>query len=78
MQLSATKLNSTRVESMAYDTTENLMAVQFSNDGSHYFYYGVPRETYEAIINAPSIGKALQEKVIDQGFEYEKAENVIE
>lgn len=78
MQLSATKLNSTRVESMAYDTTENLMAVQFSNDGSQYFYYGVPRETYEAIINAPSIGKALQEKVIDQGFEYEKAENVIE
>jgi len=50
----------------------NVMAVEFKS-GALYHYRGVPFELFREAMTAPSVGKFLQAKIIDQ-FECEKIE----
>ena len=62
-------VTSRSVFSMGYDSETSTMGVVFTN-GAEYHYAGVPRETYDRVKNATSIGQALDLFVKKAGFKY--------
>jgi len=51
-------VSSSNVAAVGYDEDTMTMGVRFLN-GSEYEYYSVPRDTYDALVNATSVGKFL-------------------
>ena len=49
---------SSNVRSIGYDACSLTLEVEFKS-GSIYQYIGVPQSEYESLMNAPSIGKYL-------------------
>lgn len=50
------QVQSGMLASVDYNEAEQELIVEFNN-GGEYKYSGVPKETYEALINAESVGK---------------------
>lgn len=65
---------SSNVASIAYDDGSGVAFVSFKN-GSLYKYSDVPREEYENLRDADSVGRHLQGVFLGKGFEYEKLED---
>jgi hypothetical protein len=51
-------VNSSNIESIGYDETEETVYVKFLN-GSMYTYKGVPKHEFQNLLEAPSIGSYL-------------------
>ncbi len=51
-------VSSSNVKSIGYDEPSRTMHVEF-RDGGVYEYSGVPPETHQALVNAPSVGSHL-------------------
>jgi len=64
-------VKSSFIESIGYES--GTLEVTFK-DGGMYKYIDVPRETYESVMGAESIGKAVRENILKEGFGVEKIE----
>jgi hypothetical protein len=61
-QYNWTDVHSSNIERVAYDEQQRELLVRF-NKGIEYFYVNVPRDLYEGMLNAPSKGKYLNDKI---------------
>jgi hypothetical protein len=59
-----TVVRSSMVHAVGYDRVTRTMEVVF-NDGGVFFYQGVPRSVYAALLTAPSKGHYMRESVLD-------------
>jgi len=55
-------VDSSNVEAIGYDDNAQELHVQFLN-GSRYVYHSVPREVFDAFLNAPSKGSYLNREI---------------
>jgi len=55
-------VKSSNLNAVGYDEDNKVLAVLF-NDGNLYEYSDVPKETYEAMINAGSVGSYFHKNV---------------
>jgi len=65
-------VSSSNVAAVAYDDATNTLGVRFLN-GTEYHYSGVPRDVYEGLLNASSVGSYLNEHVKKAGYPFSKA-----
>ena len=49
-------VKSSNILSIGYDEKERLLEIEFSNGGI-YKYHEVPKEVYDRLLQAPSVGK---------------------
>jgi hypothetical protein len=49
-------VESSQIAAVGFDSAENILAVQFKRGGL-YFYHDVPREKFDALMQAESVGK---------------------
>ena len=63
-------VDSSNIEAIGYDEITQELHVRFLS-GAMYVYYNIPREIYDAIMNAPSKGSFLNREV-KGAFEYSK------
>ena len=55
-------VDSSNVEAIGYDDDTQELHVQFLS-GGNYIYHGVPRETFDGLMNASSKGSFLNREV---------------
>ncbi len=55
-------VTSSNVESIGYSVKTRILEVEFKG-GSVYQYHGVPESVYLAVMEAPSVGRALNMRV---------------
>lgn len=65
-------VESSNVNKVGYDETAQILQVEFKNGGV-YRYKAVPKDMYDAMLTAPSIGSFIA-KCIKGYFESEKAQ----
>ena len=65
-------VSSSNVESVGYDEENQIAYVRFLN-GSLYCYKGVPKNEFEGLLNAPSVGSYLHRN-FKNIFPYERIE----
>jgi hypothetical protein len=70
MQRNAVK--SSNVKSIGYDSSNEVLEVEF-NGGGVYYYKDVPENVVSNVLNAPSIGKALN-TLVKKNYEFVKGE----
>lgn len=63
-------VSSSNVAAVGYNPGREVMGVTFLS-GSEYNYFGVPEDIYEAVRDAPSVGKALN-ALVKRTFSYER------
>lgn len=62
MEIYMTRVNSSNVESIGYDTPSQTLRIKF-NYGGIYDYLNVPAAVYQLMLVAPSKGKFINEKL---------------
>lgn len=60
-------VTSTSVAAVAYEDESNTLGIRYMN-GSEYHYYGVPREVFEGILGASSVGRYVDQYVKKAGY----------
>lgn len=60
-------VQSSNIAAIGYDDTNAILEVEFLN-GSIYQYYGVPRDTYDSLMNAASKGSFLNAFIKKAGY----------
>ena len=63
-------VESSNLASVGYDKENQILEVQF-NHGGVYQYFEVPKNVYEALMNAGSHGKYFVHNIMDD-YEYQK------
>ena len=63
-------VESSNLASIGYDAENEILEVEF-NHGGVYQYFDVPKEEYEALMNADSLGSYFYHNIRDV-YEYEK------
>ena len=66
-----THVRSSNINSIGYDDQELILGVIFKS-GSEYHYYNVPRDIFQKLISAPSVGRYLNQNIKDKGYKYKK------
>ena len=56
-------LQSTAIETVAYDETEHVLRAKFRASGTVVIYEDVPRDVYDSLIFADSIGAYFREHI---------------
>lgn len=62
-----TSVSSSTVQAVGYDDASNTLGVRFLN-GSEYHYFGAPREVYEGLLSASSVGSYFDQYVKKAGY----------
>ncbi len=62
---------SSSLRSVGYDEAARVLEVEFLSGGV-YRYYGVPRETYQELLESPSKGRYFLEHIKDE-YQYARA-----
>jgi hypothetical protein len=65
-------VNSSMLDQVFYNPATQEMTVEFIKGGSSYTYSGVPPEVAEAIVTAPSVGKAMHALVLPDQYPYHR------
>ena len=63
-------VTSSSLNSVGYDPKRQILEVEFV-DGDVYQYFDVPRQTYEAFLQADSMGQYMNWQ-IKEGYRYKK------
>lgn len=63
-------VSSSNLATVGYDEEKEILEIEF-NHGGVYEYYDVPKEEYEALMNANSLGSYFFHNIRD-GYEYSK------
>jgi lysyl-tRNA synthetase class 2 len=58
------RVSSSCIAEVGYDPTDKTLAVRF-HGGREYWYAGIPPQTHEALLTAPSIGRYFNAEVRD-------------
>lgn len=61
---------SSLIDALGYDEETKTLRVHYKTSNSTYEYSNVPKETFEAVLNADSKGKELRKQVINGCFNY--------
>ena len=64
-------VDSSALSKVGYDSTYEVLKVQFKNSGEYYIYYDVPKSVYQDLLGADSIGSFFYYNVRME-YEYEK------
>jgi hypothetical protein len=64
-------VSSKTVSAVGYDDASNTLGVRFQN-GSEYHYFGVPREVFEGLQSASSVGSYLDQSVKKAGYPFSR------
>lgn len=67
-RLIRTRLDSDSLATVTYDSSDGALEVQFRRTGHFYRYFDVPRDVYDALMDAESKGAFLNQ-VIKPAFE---------
>ncbi len=62
-------VSSSNVSAVGYDDTTNTLGVRFLN-GTEYHYYGVPKEIFDGLRSASSLGGYLDQFVKKSDYSY--------
>ena len=62
-------VTSSNVAAVAYDDASSTLGVRFLN-GTEYHYTGVPRDVYEGLLSASSVGTYLNQQIKKSGYGY--------
>ncbi len=62
---------SSSLRSVGYDESARILEIEFLSGGV-YRYYGVPREAYQELLEAPSKGSYFLEHIRDE-YQYARA-----
>jgi hypothetical protein len=62
-------VSSSALSAVGYDDTSNTLGVRFV-DGREYNYYGVPKEIFEGLRSAPSVGTYFDQYVKKAGYSF--------
>ncbi len=65
-------VDSTAIANIEYDPKTEGLKVKFQGNGKEYFYPGVPLETVQALMKAPSKGEYFMKNIHDQYSMYGK------
>ena len=68
--MEVTKVTSSNLDSVGYDTATNTLRVIFRS-GATYDFAGVPYDVYMNLMSAESIGRAFNTMIRDQ-YEFER------
>lgn len=71
MSIGMEVVSSSMLRAIGYDEGDETVAVQFKN-GDVWHYLGVPKDIYEYVRTAPSMGHAFIQHIRDAGFTAEK------
>lgn len=66
-----TVVNSSSVAALGHDPQTNRLSVEFRS-GHVYEYADVPPSLYHELMAAPSIGRAVQQRIVGAGFRHTK------
>lgn len=55
-------VNSSNIDQVGYEEDQRELHVVFKS-GSHYVYYDVPAETFQQLVDAPSLGSFLNREL---------------
>ena len=66
-----TSVDSSNIESVAYVDGPQELVIKFKSGGKFYKYFGVPREVYESLVKAPSVGKFFAAQIKSK-YRYEQ------
>lgn len=65
--------NSSRISQVSYLPSLRILQVIFvKSNGKPYNYKNVPREVFEQLVNAPSVGKAFSELIYGKYIYYQE------
>ena len=64
------RVTSSSLRSVGYDESAKILEIEFQN-GRVYRYYDVPRDVYEELMNAESLGSYFVENIRDN-FRYSR------
>lgn len=62
MTIERTPVSSSNIQSVGYDADGKLLAVEFK-DGSIYHYHDVPKDAYDDLMAAKSLGGHLHKNI---------------
>lgn len=65
-------VESSLFDSIGYDEETKTLRVHFKASNTTYEYINVPKEIFEAILNADSKGREFRNQVINGCFDYRK------
>ena len=60
-------VTSSNVAAVAYDDATSTLGVRFLN-GTEYQYSGVPRDVYEGLLGASSVGTYFNQQIKNPGY----------
>jgi hypothetical protein len=63
-------VSSSNLASVGYDAENQILEIEFSHGGV-YQYFDVPKEEYQALMNASSLGSYFYHNIRD-GYQYSK------
>ena len=64
-------VTSSNVAAVAYDDATSILGVRFLN-GTEYHYNGVPRDVFEGLLKASSVGTYLNQQIKKSGYSYSR------
>lgn len=65
-------VSSSNVAAIGYDDDTNTLGVKFLN-GSEYHYSGVPKDVYNGLLSASSVGGYFDQNVKKAGYPFSRA-----
>lgn len=74
MALVLAKIESSNIESFGYEVQNSLLGISFKSGGL-YFYFGVPKNIFEALQQANSKGSYFSQNIKDR-YQFTKVELV--
>lgn len=57
-------VDSSMLSWVAYDAEEEVLTVEFVNNGEIWAYYEIPQEIYDELLEAPSVGRFMRANVL--------------
>lgn len=63
------EVSSSNIKEVGYDESTQTMGVVF-HSGNLYHFFNVPKDVYEELVEAPSVGRQFNSAIRDQ-YEYE-------
>jgi len=71
-------VDSSMLSAVGYDEEEKILYAEFSNTGKIYAYPEVPKEEFEALLKADSIGRFMRNEIIPAftGFVIQRGKDI--
>lgn len=68
-----TQVESSNIASLGYDAKNEVLEAEFKT-GAVYQYENVPKDVFDGVLHAPSVGKAFNQDVVKGGYPYTRVQ----